>query len=189
MNVSAIDLNDKKWYKYMSPKRIEKLERLRKDNKKAQSIGAELLLNYSVNGDMKIPVDWESDDNGKLYLPDGKLCVNLSHSGEYALCGVHNRDIGVDIQKMTECDFGIAKRFFSDSEVRYVEEFADKKEAFFEVWTKKESFVKAVGKGLTIPLNSFCVLEDCIEYDGKEYIFKEYSVKASDYKVFACCLS
>ena len=51
MNVKSINADDEKWFKYLSQKRIEKVNRLKKTNKKSQSIGAELLLNYAVNGD------------------------------------------------------------------------------------------------------------------------------------------
>ena len=44
MNVKSINADDEKWFKYLSQKRIEKVNRLKKTNKKAQSIGAELLL-------------------------------------------------------------------------------------------------------------------------------------------------
>lgn len=53
MNVKSINADDEKWFKYLSQKRIEKVNRLKKTNKKSQSIGAELLLNYAVNGDIK----------------------------------------------------------------------------------------------------------------------------------------
>ena len=44
MNVKSINADDEKWFKYLSQKRIEKVNRLKKTNKKSQSIGAELLL-------------------------------------------------------------------------------------------------------------------------------------------------
>ena len=52
MNVKSINADDEKWFKYLSQKRIEKVNRLKKTNKKSQSIGAELLLNYAVNGEV-----------------------------------------------------------------------------------------------------------------------------------------
>lgn len=189
MNILSVDGEDKKWYKYLSEKRIEKVERLKKNKKKSQSICAELLLLYAVRqetGD-KPPVQWDTDENGKLYLTeyDG-FYVNLSHSGDYAVCAVHDKPIGVDIQHMRECDMKMAKRFFTDDEVAFINGSDDKSSAFFEIWTKKESFVKATGKGITMPLNSFSVLGDKIEYNGAVYLFKEYKVKEGGYKLFVC---
>lgn len=83
----------------------------------------------------------------------------------------------------------MAKRFFTVEEAEFINKSTDRNSAFFEIWTKKESFVKAVGKGLAIPLNSFSVLTDRIEYDGAVYRFKEYSVSQNGYKLFVCYLS
>lgn len=83
MNVKSINADDEKWFKYLSQKRIEKVNRLKKANKKSQSIGAELLLNYAVNGDIKKTVKWDTENGGKLYLTQNKdLYVNLSHSAD-----------------------------------------------------------------------------------------------------------
>lgn len=51
---------------------------------------------------------------------------------------------------------------------------------------KKESFIKAVGKGLRIPLNSFSVCGDTVEYGGNIYRFKKYTVTKQGYMVYVC---
>ena len=192
MNISGINPDDRKWYKYLSEKRIAKVERLKKTKQKAQSIGAELLLRHAIGqitGEVS-NVKWDTDENGKLYLTeyDG-IYVNLSHSGDYAVCVVSDVPVGVDIQHCRECDMKMAKRFFTVKEAEFIRNSTDKNSTFFEIWTKKESFVKAVGKGLAIPLGSFSVLSDSVEYDGALYRFKEYSVSQSGYKMFVCYLS
>lgn len=192
MNVSGIDPDNRKWYKYLSEKRLTKVERLKKTKQKSQSIGAELLLRYAVGqitGKVS-NVKWDTDENGKLYLTENDgIYVNLSHSGDYAVCAVSDVPVGVDIQHCRECDMKMAKRFFTVEEAEFINKSTDRNSAFFEIWTKKESFVKAVGKGLAIPLNSFSVLTDRIEYDGAVYRFKEYSVSQNGYKLFVCYLS
>lgn len=192
MNINKIDTEDKKWYKYLSDKRIEKLEKLKISEKKAQSIGAELLLNYAVSREYqtKIPVKWDTDANGKPYLVDyPQLYVNLSHSGCYAVCAVNDTPVGADIQYVRECDIKTAERFFTDEETEYIRLSRDKDISFFKIWTRKESFVKTIGKGITIPLNSFSVLDETLEYDGKSYTFKEYSVSRKGYILSVCYLS
>lgn len=189
INVGRINPDDKKWYKYLSDNRIEKVNRLKKSHKKAQSIGAELVLNYAVKNEMgaKVPINWNTDKNGKMYLGDYEdLYVNLSHSGDFAVCAVNDTPIGVDIQYCRECDIKIAERFFSECETEFITGSADKTKAFFKVWTRKESFVKAIGKGITIPLNSFSVLNDIIEYEDRNYHFREYSVSREGYMLSAC---
>lgn len=189
MNVSGIDPDDKKWQKYISKRRADKVARLKSRRHRAQSIGAELLLNYAVNGDIKKIVVWDTDEDGKLYLTErDRFYVNLSHSGDYAVCAKSRAPIGADIQRMGKSDIKIADRFFTPEEAEYIKKSADETGAFYEIWTKKESLVKAAGKGLTVPLSSFCVLSDIVRYDGKTYGFKEYSVGDDGYKLFVCVL-
>lgn len=189
MNIRGINPNDRKWYKYLSENRIEKVNRLKQKEKKAQSIGAELLLNYAVNGDIKTTVKWDTDENGKLYLTEHKdKYVNLSHSKDYAVCAVHDKPIGIDIQYCRECDMRIAERFFTGAEADIIRRAPVPQKTFFEMWTKKESLVKAVGCALTVPLSSFSVIGSTAEYDGKIYRFKEYSVRESGYKLYSCFL-
>jgi 4'-phosphopantetheinyl transferase len=92
----------------------------------------------------------------------GNLRFNLSHSGGLALyaftCG---REIGVDIERVRDIPEmeQIAERFFSIREhavFRALPE-SEKKEAFFNCWTRKEAFIKATGDGLSWPLDRFDV--------------------------------
>ena len=72
MNDKSIKADDEKWIKYLLQKRIEKVNRLKKTNKKSHSIGAELLLNYAVNGDITETVEWDTENGGKLYLTQNR---------------------------------------------------------------------------------------------------------------------
>lgn len=91
----------------------------------------------------------------------GALKFNLSHSGELALVGVaQDRDIGIDIEAINHLDAeGIADHFFSAREKAALQALpvADRLEAFFDYWTCKEAYVKAIGDGLSRPTESFDV--------------------------------
>lgn len=108
-----------------------------------------------------------------VYSPQGKPALggefkhrpirfNLSHSGEIALFAfAHGREIGVDIERIrpdTECE-KIARQFFSTAEVAALMELDAEARirAFFAVWTRKEAFIKALGEGLSFPLDAFDV--------------------------------
>ena len=101
---------------------------------------------------------------GKPALSDtfGKETIrfNLSKSDGVALFAfTRNREIGVDIEcvrDISEMD-DIAERFFSvkENDVFRALPKSKRKEAFFYCWTRKEAFVKAIGNGLSYPLDKF----------------------------------
>jgi 4'-phosphopantetheinyl transferase len=93
------------------------------------------------------------------------LRFNLAHSGDVTLVAVaHGIDVGVDVEVRRDLADRqqIAARFFSLSEAEAIaslpEELRD--EAFFACWTRKEAYLKAVGLGLSGPLDSFDVSVD-----------------------------
>lgn len=102
--------------------------------------------------------------HGKPALADhGRdLRFNLSHTGELALLAVsHGREVGVDIEQVRSLDDAatIAARFFSAAENRAWLAVPDEQKAvaFFNAWTRKEAFIKALGDGLSYPLDRFDV--------------------------------
>jgi 4'-phosphopantetheinyl transferase len=97
-----------------------------------------------------------------LDAEDGLLRFNLSHSGDLALVAVSlGRDIGVDVERVRpDRDLErIATRFFSAAEVAALLALprAERAGAFYRCWTRKEAYIKALGDGLAIPLDSFDV--------------------------------
>jgi 4'-phosphopantetheinyl transferase len=93
---------------------------------------------------------------------ENALSFNLSHSHGLALYAVsRNRALGVDLEQIRP-DFAteaIAERFFSPHETVALRTIAppQKADAFFACWTRKEAYIKARGKGLSIPLDQFDV--------------------------------
>ena len=98
---------------------------------------------------------------GKLYL-DSSLQFNISHSQDLGLFAfTQHHAIGVDIE-FIRTDFecvAIAQRFFSPTECSSLLALpADHQvAAFFHCWSRKEAFIKALGKGLFCELDSFSV--------------------------------
>ncbi len=94
--------------------------------------------------------------------PQG-IRFNLSHTrGLIVIALVLKHEIGVDVENPERrSDISrIANRFFSKPEAEDLKDAAEKDEAqareqFFRYWTLKESYIKACGKGLSMPLDQF----------------------------------
>ena len=99
---------------------------------------------------------------GKPALLDSQLHFNLSHSGNFALIAVTPiTSVGVDIEKVVaaRAKLDLATRFFSNTEVIHLKTLEEEHfvQGFFNAWTRKEAYIKALGVGLSIPLDSFSV--------------------------------
>jgi 4'-phosphopantetheinyl transferase len=90
------------------------------------------------------------------------LRFNLSHSDELAVYGfAAGRELGVDVEEVRGLQDAtdVAARFFSrrENEAYLALEARDRPQGFFNCWTRKEAFIKALGDGLYHPLDRFDV--------------------------------
>ncbi|MDP3372312.1 MAG: 4'-phosphopantetheinyl transferase superfamily protein [Candidatus Paracaedibacteraceae bacterium] len=111
------------------------------------------------------PCNWKfsKNNNGKPFinnknLSEEKICFNLSHTDGLVMVGVTKmQDIGVDVEQVSRnFDYmDIAYSNFAADEITVLESMSgsDQKEFFYKYWTLKESYLKARGDGLTMPLN------------------------------------
>jgi len=107
------------------------------------------------------PAAWrfETGENGKPFLSGGELSFNLSHTRGLVACGIARAlPVGIDVERIDRpVDVEqLAARFFSPSETASLRSGrVDARVRFFDLWTLKEAFIKAIGAGLSQPLNSF----------------------------------
>lgn len=99
-------------------------------------------------------------EKGKPFIADKEnIFFNISHSGDYVVCAVSDREIGIDIEKRAKARMEVAGRFFHKREVLALNALADdeRNNLFYDYWSVKESFLKYIGTGLARPLDSFLV--------------------------------
>ena len=112
---------------------------------------------------------------GKPYVEADNLEFSISHSGNLWTCLVSDVPVGVDIQKIRAVDAGkLAVRFFTEGEQQYIAKFG--KESFFDIWVRKEAYVKYTGTGISEGLSTFAVadaekLYASVDNAGKYYFY------------------
>lgn len=142
-----------KMYFASDKNRKAKADKLKKDPAKKLSIAsgelARKIIAQKFNID-KEDVRFRVDKSGKPYIEGIDVNFSISHSGTIALCAIADAPVGVDIEKIRDVDLSIAKKHFAPDEQDYVfEKLSLSKQRFFEIWTRKEAYVKMLGKGIS----------------------------------------
>jgi 4'-phosphopantetheinyl transferase len=117
-----------------------------------------LLARYT--GESAESLTIQKDANGRPMLENSKLHINLSHSGNAVLIALSSAaPVGVDVEKIRGIPdvMAIARSHFSVAEVDAIIRLPppQRATAFLVIWTRKEAFVKAIGRGLSFPLQTF----------------------------------
>ena len=181
-------------YNKMPDFRKEKADKYRFMKDKACSVGAWGLLQYALSQmNIKDDTDVIYNEFGKPFLKNHKdIFFSLSHSENMVMCAISDEAIGCDIQIVEDRNDnirGLAKRFFAAGESEYIESLPDDeaKDAFYRIWTVKESYIKATGEGLSRDLASFEVKfeKDIIKIGNEEYFCHEIN-DMEGYKAAYC---
>ncbi|MDY3052702.1 MAG: 4'-phosphopantetheinyl transferase superfamily protein [Ndongobacter sp.] len=95
-------------------------------------------------------------NGGKPFFEKADGChFNVSYSGEWMAIAASDQEIGVDIERRRGILTGALRRCFTEREQDYVQ--GDERR-FFELWTRKEAYVKHSGQGLKLDLRQVCPL-------------------------------
>ena len=147
----------------LSQERQEKIKARRFEKDKLQVLGAGILLDMGLKeyGLREKDAAIVYGDNQKPYLKDYPVIhFNLSHSGTMAMAVFSDREAGCDVEQVREARMGVARRYFTQAEQTALESQPTqeaKNQLFFQIWTLKESYLKATGEGMRLPLKSFSV--------------------------------
>jgi 4'-phosphopantetheinyl transferase len=167
LKLAMTDAEEALYLSYLSSDELQKADRFYFPLHRHRYIVARAMLRKLIAGYLHTEpqlLDFLYTPHGKPFLPVSSLQFNLSHSNELAVYAFTlNAAIGVDIEKMkTSFEESVAKRFFSEDE--YLALMAKpmdlRVKAFYGIWARKEAAIKAIGRGLGYPLDSFTVPVD-----------------------------
>lgn len=110
-------------------------------------------------------IEFGQGPRGKPYLAGPQagsgVFFNLSHSGKLAVIGLSRAELGLDIEKVRHLESltEIARKHFSPTEFAALDALQGEARelAFYRCWTRKEAYIKAIGEGLSMPLDTFDV--------------------------------
>jgi len=153
------------YLKILLPDKQALIKSLRYEIDKKLSLISEMFVRYIVWKILEVnnsDIILSKNNYGKPFLvgfPDFQF--NISHTRCAIVIGFSEKPIGIDIEKINIADLTIAELFFSENELNYIlSDQQQQNKLFYEVWTKKESYIKWLGKGLSIPLATFDIISN-----------------------------
>lgn len=204
LQIAAVNLADAlekskydKLITYVSMEKLKRINRFHQYQDALRTLIGDILVRYLLCKRLGVRNEeliFGVNEYGKpLLVNNTGVEFNISHSGKWIVCSIYNLPVGIDIEKIKPIDIGIAERFFSKDEVKSLMSkcIAEREAYFYELWTLKESYIKAIGKGLSIPLDSFTIRivgGNIILHSTNEsenYYFKQYCID-KDYKLAVC---
>lgn len=137
---------------------------------RCRSLAASLLLKMALEreGICYDEVCFAQKTGGKPYLLlQSGLFFSLAHAQEMAVCVIADQEVGVDVErkdrltgKKEEQKLKIAKKMLTPEEWKQWEKEEYRTETLISIWTKKESYVKMTGRGLTVKLMTIDTLSN-----------------------------
>ena len=116
-------------------------------------------------------------ENGKPYFANGPY-FNISHSGDYVIMAIANKEVGVDIEKNKPKDMSMLLKIFNEAEAKMIKEHAD----FYYLWCAKESLIKCIGGSInhikeipSLPLNGLKTFKGK-DYQCKTFIYQDHII-------------
>lgn len=169
VDLESLRADEARWQEVLSPEEASRGSRFHFAGDRQRFVASRALLRtilagYLTTDPKKLTFAYSKGDKPSLCpaYADRGITFNLSHSGGIALYAfARRRELGIDVEQVRR-DFdveAIARRFFSAYEQEQLADVpaAEKIEAFFRCWTRKEAYIKATGDGLSLPLTQFDV--------------------------------
>jgi phosphopantetheine--protein transferase-like protein len=126
--------------------------------------------------------------SGKPFIKDGPQ-FSVAHDANWVLVAFSDHEVGIDIQAIEPRRTSTLIERFHPEERSHIQSLHETEQlkAFYRIWTRKEAFLKACGKGMTIELYTFSVLPNSITFHGKNWHFVD--VMRFEHMACSLCIS
>ncbi|MEZ0129386.1 4'-phosphopantetheinyl transferase superfamily protein [Flavobacterium sp. LBUM151] len=158
----------------------EKIKKHRKWQDIQLSVLGRFLLFYGMEKNFDLNrknLEIQYNQYHKPFFEGNQVYFNISHAAEIVICAITNvAAIGIDIEKIKDIEIDNFKINMTDAEWIKIAFSENKMETFFDYWTQKEAVLKAIGKGQSINLKSFEIIENKTIVDNEKFYLKEMSI-------------
>lgn len=150
--------------KIVSNEKFNKVIRYKKWDDLQRGLMSDVLTRAVISEMFNAPIEdirFKTNGYGKPYVDGLDVHFNCSHSGKWVVCALNeNCPVGIDIEAMKPIEMDFTRNVFTMNERKMLEKLdnENKLRYFYKVWTVKESFIKADGRGMSLPLNSIDTL-------------------------------
>ncbi len=169
---------------YVSAERQKKVCAYRFPKDQKLSLYAALLARYGISQQFHIPVKeltFTCEPFHKPFCDQIPSCdFSLSHTDGMVLLGVKNTGIiGADVECKKNAPYRIMPSVFHEEEIAYITSAAPEEQnyRFFEIWTQKEAYTKAIGTGLcteVTKINTLSLSEHFLSWQDTSHVYSIY---------------
>ena len=147
-------------------------------------IGKLIVKSYHLKNNYKFDwKNWEVSKHNKPSLKQG-LHFNISHSEDWVVVAFSKYPIGIDIELKQDINWSDLISSFHINEQEFMENSLQKLNDFYKIWTRKESFLKAIGIGMSNGLSHYNCLESTL-YNAKNWKIQPFNFN-SNYAAAIC---
>lgn len=187
---------------YVSPERRMRSSRLKREDDVHRSLVGDMLARMfamGIEGLQNDEIRFEQGVFGKPRLSGMRepWDYNISHSGKW-VAGIVSRKgqrVGIDIQKMAAPDLSLARYSLSAEEMEHYHSLQQpdaQMHYFYDLWTRKESYLKMEGIGLSVPNRTVFSEHYALKYEQSllsdqlpDHVFRQYPIDPG-YVLTAC---
>lgn len=179
-------------FQLMNKEKVNRIRRYKKRDQYRSVLGEMIVRMYVKNHANVSDMLFKQNEYGKPFLEGVEF--NISHSSDWVVCAISTYEIGIDIEKKVNLDIDIINHFFHPAEINWINKGTDgeRLNRFYYLWTKKESFIKSVGKGLYMDLYSFVIRQEEEKFEvyieGKKNKAQLIDIPYIDGYDCSCCI-
>lgn len=162
------------WLRVLPSFRVRAAFRYRRHADRVRSAAGFLLLGMGLGG---LPERFCYGVHGKPFLCDGGPFFNISHGGGLAAVVLSGAEAGIDVEPLSSVYWEVMESVFTSGERDLVESSMEPERTFCRLWTLKESYVKALGVGVSFPLREveFRLGEKGAFCSDRRFVMSEFS--------------